>query len=547
MSTNQVFVDASLEIPPLDEAIAAAGKVLAKRNADRIKTSIKSLVSVLADANILSQDDLQAMLDDEKDESEALDEESSMVEAGSFKEDIAYLTWGDRLRTTLRAFESRFEMLHSHSESEVLRFEDKPREEVIQSMIEDLSEILTSLHTEYPKTPQYDRHPSRIMASEETFIEEVEDGDEGGLQSVQASSHIVAFDCPVDTLEIEASSGEYNRRPLKGILFRIDEPSEAIPSVGPGLPLYIPGEVAAKVVSCAAGLPLDADDSLSKHANEQIVGVIQSAAINNKDFEVQACLWPWSQKKKVQAIAQNRDRLGMSMNAAAKGHVTKVNNVDVFWVDELQLLGANILYSDRATFRKTRLISANSRLELVEEPDLEVVQIAAESEDLTQEEMEMSKEILAQLSALSASLNTTVESLNSNFERLDDKFGSVHEIVKVLKEDYDKRKAEIQASAQQKSQEEQQLALAALIEATVRQVVNPSGSPARRTHSAISASGQPATNSVDLQKQELMIQLASVNGQITAIEKMPGTVYSGASMIELKDQARLLAYQLENL
>lgn len=522
--------------------INAAGKMLSQRNSDRIKAATKTLIDLMIDAKVLSAEDLRAIIDEEPSEET---KEPAEVQAGSFKTDIQYLTWSDRLRKTLDTFYYRFDYLHNTADTDLTFEEGQSRKQAQQELLNDLADVLSELSQDHPGAPQEKRYYAMSLSSE--FEED--------------KAHLLTFDFPVERVAIAASESkvsniaDYNRRPIRGVLFRVDEPSEAIPSVGPGLPLYVSREVAETTLSCVCGLPLDADDSLSKHANKEIAGVIQSAEIHGDDYYISGYVWPWSQSEKVQAIAQNLDRLGMSMNAAAKGHKAEVNGQEVFWVDELQLLGANILYSDRATYRKTRLVAAESlenggvviaaESQENEDDESSSVVVVHENQEEKQEEP-MSQEMIAQLSALSTSFEKAMDTTSKTQVLIQEQLASLQAQVNEVRGDLEQRRAAIQASAaeQQKKEEQRSLveAIQAAVDMSVAKTINPSGSPSRKTHS-ISASS--STQSSDT--NPLVIQLAKVSGQLELLEKSPYGQFDGVSMMGLMDEKRRLEAQIASM
>ena len=69
------------------------------------------------------------------------------------------------------------------------------------------------------------------------------------------------------------------------------------------------------------------------------------------------------------------------MNAAASGHETVMDGKKVYHIDRLVLLGANILYSDRATYKKTRLISATAAQDALSSEHQPIAAQASPSEE----------------------------------------------------------------------------------------------------------------------------------------------------------------------
>lgn len=540
----------------------AAGRVLSQKNADRLSGSVRTLLEVLGDAGILDTGDLNSLADFlKKEASESVEEEiaEEAIEAGAFKEMVDRNTWQMRLNSAVNLFQDRFSMLHEMGDDEMNRLlpPGSTRSAEIAALLEDFNAVLLALDKDHPG-PGRRLYPMALSAAE---------GE--GLQAL-------AFEAP---LEIAANASNPNRHPIRGVLFQVDEPSPAIPAVGPGLPLYIPRSVAERDVVQAgvSGLPLDAHDSLSQHANEDIAGVMQSAAINGNDCEMVGFVWPWSRKKKVQSILKNANRLGMSINAMAKGHQAEVNGTRVFWVDELRLMGANILYSDKATYRKTRLLAAQGLPEedLLEreialldfpvaaadtgarDPTEEVeVAIAASVEpgedegDLYQPQPEetMSEEIKEQLQAMSRTLSDVVGTLNGTVSQLSNEIDGIKSQLRDVRSDFETRQNIAAQAAEEARKKEEQTNLVQLVrqelETVVRQI-NPSGSPARSTHRTVPvAAGSAGGGAVSSEHMQLQLQLATLDGQLAEAQSATGGQYDSVKIMQLLDRRRELAMQL---
>ncbi|MGB3203657.1 MAG: hypothetical protein WBB28_01575 [Crinalium sp.] len=623
--------------------INAVGKILSQQNASRIANAIKTMIELLADSQTLAELDLGWIL--EKAETlkkpiEASTGESSLdplaerettvvAEASRFKRMVESSAWGQRLQTVMRFFEEEFQSLHSRYVYPGYRVDVTPEQKVdaYQHLTEDLNSVLRSLHEDALK---FDEVGIAAQSSEDLFSDLLKGAitaqdTESGIEIKAEGAQLFAFDCPI---QLEASASEDpNRRPIKGVLFRIDEPSEAIPAIGPGLPLYIPSQVAASLVNSVAGLPLDAHDSLDQHANKEIAGVMQTASIAGGDFIVHGILWPWSQNKKVQAISANAKKLGMSMNAIAKGHEATIDNKKVFYIDQLRLMGANILFSKSATYKKTRLIAAqefvasssssSSSSSLLDEENAEPTKLAVETpvgesqhlvaaqaqgevvfednidvddddvdiredldlldsdfkaedevEDSTDEDLSdetsdgntenpidegdidmttgtgsneaMDSEIKLQLSALNKTLSETLSSMNNTISVMGEKFSSLEAEVSEIREDHYTRKTALQASQQEQQEREKKEELVQMIEAAVAKQINPSNSPARRTYPVAAR----ATTSGSSGSSDLREKMAWVNGQISAMEALPGGVYDGAKVMQLMDEKRQLEAQI---
>ena len=514
-------------------------------------------------------DDLSDLLNQLKDDSRSIlssrgrytlamanstpEDKQTEIQSGEFRKHIEKISWGQRLNTIVGTFANGFERILLYPEdmgafmfanSKINSGESPDREAIASSLMEDLFSLLRQLRVEAKEC----RNPSPPLINASSADEDPD-----------SSEMEVSFQWQ-DSCVISASNQEEgNRHPISGVLFRIDEISEGIPAVGPGLPLYIPYEVAASTLNKVAGLPLDAHDSLSQHANEEITGVIQSAHIggtDGKDYNIDAYLWPWSKSAKVQAIRNNSDRLGMSMNAFGRGREAEIDGRKVFKLSSLNLLGANILFSDKATYQKTKIAasSGNGAEEEGENNLREVlIEIAAgkydyEDPEAILEESQSSEidtvEINAQAGEQNimdeqkildsiAALGKTVETIVSELSARIDPIEKAHQ----------ETVSAIAASKQEEQQRQSASSLEQMISAAVQKAINPSGSPVRRTI-PLSASIFTET-SVDTGTGTIQLQLAALDGELSAYESLPpGSNQANLKIIELKEKKRQLQYQL---
>jgi len=310
----------------------------------------------------------------------APDAKESVQAVSTLIDQVKRSTWHGRLETTLRIFKDQYTRLHLCPAPELARMVGAgvTRSDAIAQCRDDLFTLLAELGSDHPDAAEngesyspyfqlsaVEPKPPAVKTPKEEMAADLED--------------VVELAIACEAIPIQARSAiASNRREFEGVLFRIDEPSECAPSVGPGLPLYIPRSVAESAVHSCSGLPLDADSSLSRHANHDIAGVMMAARIEGNDFIVSGYLYDWSRGEKVNTISANKDNLGMSMNASAVGREVDTNGQKVYWIDSLDLLGANILYAAKATYQKTRVLSAGTDLEHLENTELDDTAIAEE-------------------------------------------------------------------------------------------------------------------------------------------------------------------------
>lgn len=333
---------------------------------------------------------------------------------------------------------------------------------------------------------------------------------------------------------IEEQIKDANKHPVRGVLFKIDRPSESAPMIGTGHPLYIPRKVAEEAVKKVAGLPLDAHDSLSTHANDQVVGVMVSAEIIGEDFVVQGHLWPYNNKNKVDLICSRQEDLGMSMNAYASGHIANLDGREVFWIDKLELLGANILFGAKATYKNTSLAASDTeRLNAI---------IAAEQEtDMESNFVEM---ITDQFNKIQASVNQSFFEVNSQID-------SISKIIRAqqsLLTEIQSEREEIQASANEQLKNEQLRqgkeellsSIQEMINETITQRINPSGQPRRLTSSRRTQTTIAAATAVSPEKVELEKAIARLEGRLEAEHDLTQQLRLTDELRGLKEQLKLM-------
>lgn len=541
--------------------IEAAGKTLSRQNATKLTDAFRAIASILMDAGLIDAASLAPLLADtaelveeSADLSAAIDA-SVEVAADSFTAQVQRVTWHDRFKSSIKIFARRFADAHNLTDEEYQQEygEDETRQQAISSIIGDLSTILTELSRSHPGPVANLR--DRWQGYESPYSPFMLSAESGATTPVNRVT--LAFQCeaaaePVTVAAKRGRKSPKNRSPITGVLFRVDEPSEAVPAKGPGMPLYVPQSVAASILNTIAGLPLDAHDNLSQHADEEIAGVMLSAELKDKDFVVHGYLWPASKSSKVRKIVANQERLGMSMTADAWGHEAEVDGKKVFWVDDIELNGANILFSDCATYQKTRLIVAEKQEPGSRDPTVIAASTTSETPNSNpsiplQDNIAMD-ELQKQLAALATTVTDALAQVKTDYGVL---AAAVNEIQAV-------RRAEQEAIAAASAQQSEEQRLSALIKAITEAVttsvqastqttvneavgtamarfVNPSRQPQRLTTPLLAGATQQT--SISAEAMALQLAIARIDGELKNSNRM-------SDQIHLLDEKRSLEQQL---
>lgn len=479
-----------------DSVIEAVGKTISKRNANTLRDLVENLVSFLRDEGKLSPDDLTFIKSLEADTkptepdtepkpepakepkpTEELELEDS-IEAASSKDEgytdrVDRLAWQSKLTISLKAFYRQFN-------EELNDLRDSDGRETAKELISSLNQILETLLSTHPGATGEYANPY-LSLNERSMVEDIYCARE---TDEEIDITISARQCNFSPILI-AKTDNSNYHPVSGVLFRVDEPSEYAPSAGSDLPLYVSRTVAEEAINSVPGKPLDAHGTLNCHANENIVGVMTAAKISDNDFVVDGHLWPYNQKKSIENIIANKSGLGMSMNAKALGHKTEINGVPVFNITKLSILGANILYSNSATYNKTRILTANNDQVQVKEPEQE--QIEMDSEQM--------RDIFAGLQSTLDKVSDKIEENNGVVSVLSSQITSLQNEVSEIQAERKQHLAAIEAKRQKETKEQEEQRLQAIVAEAIKKTLD-TGRPAngRVSYGLIQSSQAPVAS-----------------------------------------------------
>ncbi|QLE46363.1 hypothetical protein FD723_39830 (plasmid) [Nostoc sp. C052] len=445
--------------------IQSAGRVLSQANTSRLKALFTEIGSVLVDASVLSYEDLKQILDEQLGKTIDSAEAGSGIQAGKFADFIQQRTWQQAVGTAIETFRNQFFELYEMSDPQIIQVHGsgKERNAIALELLTDFGDFLKEKINTYPGFNDSVRIIPTAYMSPNFYASARTDESESVAVEASVREIDLTFNCELQ--EVVSAAGQTaavpkalaNRLPIEGILCYVDEVSEFAPARGSELPLFVPrnvGELAAQAINSSGGLPLDADDSLGKHANEEIVGIMTSAEIVGNEFWVKGHLFPWNNQKKVALISANSKTLGMSMNAHAKTQPKTIDGKKVTYITSLDILGANILYAEKATYQKTKTVMAPH--------------IIAASKESNQEE-EKSMELATQQLA---AITDTLAALAKDSERNSNVLLQLQAVVNEQTNKINQQASEIRTLQAEKEQQEQAIAAARLEEAKKQEQQN---------------------------------------------------------------------------
>jgi hypothetical protein len=195
------------------------------------------------------------------------------------------------------------------------------------------------------------------------------------------------------SLNVPETPGHPNKLPFKGILTRIDEPSDAPPGGSGGKRVLITRAAAEQALPTLLGMPVDAKANMAGHDVKAKVGTITAATIEGNAIHIEGFLYAADFPDEVRRIQSERNELGFSWEI--QNIFVEDTTADPLVITGCIFTGAAILYKDKAAYTTTSL--------------------AAQAE----EKNDMTKEILEAITNLSTQVSTVITNVETVTGRLD--------------------------------------------------------------------------------------------------------------------------------
>ena len=214
-----------------------------------------------------------------------------------------------------------------------------------------------------------------------------------GPETIHRSAAGLDITLQAMALNVPETPGHPNKLPFKGILTRIDEPSDNAPEGSKGKRVLLTREAAERALPTLLGMPVDAKANMAGHDVKSKIGTITVATIEGNAIHIEGFLFAADFPDEVSRIQSERDRLGFSWEI--QNIFVRDIDADPMEITDCTFTGAAILYKDKAAYITTSL--------------------AAQAEEKT----DMSKEILEALAALGEQVGTINTGLTTVTGRLD--------------------------------------------------------------------------------------------------------------------------------
>lgn len=150
-----------------------------------------------------------------------------------------------------------------------------------------------------------------------------------------------------------------NGQPFRGILCRLDEPSDSPPGGSKGHRVLVPSKVAGRRLDTLVGMGVNFQtNGMDGHDEGRKVGVITGAWIDGNRLMVDGLLYALNFPDEIESIRENKDNLGMSYEI--DDVIVENKNTPVWKALDLKFTGAAILLKNAAAYRTTAIAASRA-------------------------------------------------------------------------------------------------------------------------------------------------------------------------------------------
>jgi hypothetical protein len=166
-------------------------------------------------------------------------------------------------------------------------------------------------------------------------------------------------------LNIATDDGHPNKMPFKGILTRIDQPSDAPPEGSGGKLITISAEAAEKALASILGMAVDYKPNLDGHDPKAKIGVITAATIDDDAIAIEGFIYAADFPDVAAEIKASKDVLGFSYET--RNLYTNDPDANPVVITDCTFTGAAILRKDKAAYRTTSISASADEVAMNEE------------------------------------------------------------------------------------------------------------------------------------------------------------------------------------
>lgn len=212
------------------------------------------------------------------------------------------------------------------------------------------------------------------------------------------------FASAADNLFLSAMSLEFpvtavahlNKHPFKGVLTRIDEPSDTAPNGSGGRLTVLTLAAAQEALPTLLGMGIGITDKFDGHNPQKKIGVITAANIVANAIEIEGYFYSRDFPGEMKVILANKARLGFSFELTPTRFSVTADNL--FRIDGGVFTGAALLDKNKAAYKSTSLAAATE----------------TEEHDMTKEELEALMAAVAKVTTAVETQGAAITALQSS-------------------------------------------------------------------------------------------------------------------------------------
>lgn len=177
-----------------------------------------------------------------------------------------------------------------------------------------------------------------------------------------------------------------NQAPFKGVLTKLNEPSDMPLSGSNGKCVMLTTEIAEESLPSLIGMAVDFTEDFDGHDARQKIGIITEANIVGDEIQIAGFFYSADFPVEVKRIQAEKSRMGFSFEAQA---TVKSMNDDPLVIKTCVFTGAAVLYKDKAAYTTTSLSAKKMEI------DEMTPELKAQMEAMQKEIAELSKKLEA--------------------------------------------------------------------------------------------------------------------------------------------------------
>lgn len=155
------------------------------------------------------------------------------------------------------------------------------------------------------------------------------------------------------------ADGHPNRMPIRGVLTKIDEPSDAPPHGSQGKRVLLTRAAAERAIPSLLGMALDLNTDWDGHNPTNKIGIVTAAHIDGNELLIEGYVWASDFPRESLRIHMDQASLGFSFEA--QQIAVESLQADPLVITDCVFTGAAILMKDAAAYRTTALAAAAAK------------------------------------------------------------------------------------------------------------------------------------------------------------------------------------------